>query len=261
MNLADMSITEIRAELERHEELPTELLEMLQSDTRKGVIQLLKQHQQRETKRLQLLARWQEMSRYEREQRIAGKRYIAGIDEVGRGPLAGPVVACAVVLPEDIYIPGLNYSKKVAPAEREQLYEQIMKQAVSIGIGSVDASRIDQINILEATKEAMLLAVRAISVPIDVCLIDAVRLPNLPIDQVPIIGGDAQSISIAAASIVAKVTRDRLMNEYAKEYPQYGFEKHAGYGTKEHLLAIQTHGPVSIHRHSFTGVKEWIGAK
>lgn len=258
MKLAEMSITEIRTELERMTQPDPALLAMLQADQRKGVQALVKQHEQRALKKANLEEKWNEMSRYERAQRQAGKRYIAGIDEVGRGPLAGPVVACAVVLPEELYLPGLDDSKKVPLAERERLYARIVQEAASIGIGTVDAARIDQINILEATKEAMKMAVAAISVPIDVCLIDAVKLPELPFEQVSIIGGDAASISIAAASIVAKVTRDRLMTEYALQYPQYGFEKNAGYGTKEHLLAIETYGPVSIHRRSFTGVKEWI---
>lgn len=258
MKVAEMSITEIRTELERVGEPSLELLAMLQEDQRKGVQALGKQYEQRAAKKAMLEAKWNEMSRYEHEQRQAGKTYIVGIDEVGRGPLAGPVVACAVVLPEDIFLPGLDDSKKVPPAERERLYDRIVQEASAIGIGTVDAERIDQINILEATKEAMKLAIAAISLPIDVCLIDAIKLPDLPFEQVAIIGGDAASISIAAASIVAKVTRDRLMAEYATQYPEYGFDKHAGYGTKEHLMAIETYGPVLIHRRTFTGVKEWV---
>ncbi|RNB91906.1 ribonuclease HII [Brevibacillus fluminis] len=258
MKLAEMSITEIRTELERTQEPSAELLAMLREDQRKGVQALYKQIEQRAAKKAMLEAKWNEMNRFEHAQRQAGKRYIVGIDEVGRGPLAGPVVACAVVLPEELVLPGLDDSKKVPVAERNRLYERIVAEATSVGIGTVDAERIDQINILEATKEAMKLAIAAISVPIDVCLIDAVTLPNLPFEQVPIIGGDAASVSIAAASIVAKVTRDRLMEEYARQYPQYSFEKNAGYGTKEHLAAIEAYGPSPIHRRSFTGVKEWV---
>ncbi|GAA4712995.1 ribonuclease HII [Brevibacillus fulvus] len=257
MDIAKMSITEIRTAVEKLDELSKDFLSLLAEDPRKGVRELARQLENRLAHQEKLAARWAEMSQYERTLWQEGARYIFGIDEVGRGPLAGPVVACAVCLPPDFYLPGLNDSKKVPEAMRTAFYEVIKREALAIGTGIVSAERIDQINILEATKEAMRLAIDSASLPPDVCLIDAVRLPDLPCRQIPIIGGDGKSISIAAASIVAKVTRDRLMQEYATEYPAYGFDKNAGYGTAEHLRAIQQFGPSPIHRYSFTGVKEW----
>lgn len=257
MDLAKMTIRKIKELLEQYaDELPQELAEAFAKDTRKGVTELLRQYQQKQEHRQRLAQKWQEMSSFEQCLRSQGKSIILGMDEVGRGPLAGPVVACAVALPADFYLPGLNDSKQVPAAARQAFYEVILRDALHIGIGVVDAKRIDEINILEATREAMLLAVRDANCNPDVCLIDAVHIPNLPYEQIPIIGGDGKSISIAAASIVAKVTRDKLMEEYGKLYPGYGFEKNAGYGTQEHLQALRVHGPSPIHRMTFGGVKE-----
>ena len=179
--------------------------------------------------------------------------YICGIDEVGRGPLCGPVVACAVILPKDCRILYINDSKKLTAAKREELYDVIMKEAVSVGIGVVSPQRIDEINILQATYEAMRDAVGQLDPKPELLLNDAVTIPGLPMKQVAIIKGDSKSISIGAASIIAKVTRDRMMVEYDAMYPGYGMAKNMGYGTKEHIEALKTLGPSPIHRKTFIG--------
>ncbi len=176
---------------------------------------------------------------------------ICGIDEAGRGPLAGPVVAGAVVLPRDCEILYLNDSKKLSAKRRDELFDEIKEKAVAYGIGMSSPARIDEINILQATYEAMVHAVEDLDVVPDLLLNDAVTIPQLPIKQVGIVKGDARSVSIAAASIMAKVTRDRLMVEYAELYPEYGFDGHKGYGSTAHIAAIKTYGPCPIHRQSF----------
>lgn len=256
MNIAELSIKEIKAMLEKLDELPKDFLQWLKEDTRAGVQELARRHEAALQRQEKLAQQWAEMTKYECALRDKGHRHLFGVDEVGRGPLAGPVVAAAVCLPEDFYLPGLNDSKKVPAATREAYYEIILRDAAAIGIGVVDAARIDAINILNATKEAMHKAIVAADLAPDACLIDAVQLTGLSCEQVPIIGGDGKSVSIAAASIVAKVTRDRMMAEFARDYPAYGFEKHAGYGTAEHLAAIERYGPSPIHRMTFTGVKK-----
>ena len=195
--------------------------------------------------------RLQEMLSFERELRSAGKEYIAGVDEVGRGPLAGPVVTAAVILPKDFSLLGVDDSKKLSPKRREALFEQIKEAAVCWAIGRREPDRIDEINILEATKEAMLDAIKALPVRPDHVLIDAVRLPGLDLPQTSIIKGDARSVSIAAASILAKVTRDREMVEMAEKYPGYAFESNKGYGTAAHYEGLKTLGPCPIHRKTF----------
>lgn len=195
------------------------------------------------------IARTQSIKEY--ENMYPDCQYICGIDEVGRGPFAGPVVACAVILPKDCNILYINDSKKLSAKKREELYDIIIKEAVAVGIGVVDNERIDEINILNATYEAMRDAIDMLSVKPEVILVDAVTIPGVDILQVPIIKGDAKSISIGAASIVAKVTRDRMMEEYAKEYPYYGFEKNAGYGTAAHIEGIKEHGLCPLHRRTF----------
>lgn len=195
------------------------------------------------------LKRIEEMKRYEKE--YSSYNYICGIDEVGRGPFAGPVVACAVILPKDCNILYVNDSKKLSEKKREELYDIIMKEAVSVGIGIRDNERIDEINILEATYEAMQDAIKNLSVAPDLLLNDAVTIPQIDIKQIPIIKGDAKSISIASASIVAKVTRDRMMYEYDKIFPGYDFASNKGYGTAKHIEGLKTLGPTPIHRKSF----------
>ncbi len=181
---------------------------------------------------------------------------ICGIDEAGRGPLAGPVVAGAVILPKDVRIMYINDSKKLSEKRREELFDIIMEKAVSVGVGIVDAARIDEINILQATYEAMRQAVNKLKPQPDILLNDAVTIPGLEMKQVPIIKGDAKSISIACASVIAKVTRDRMMYEYDKQYPEYGFAKHKGYGTAQHIEAVKEFGASPIHRLTF--IKNFI---
>lgn len=201
----------------------------------------------------------QTMQVYERDLRAAGKRYISGVDEVGRGPLAGPVVAACVILPEDFDVLGVDDSKKLSEKKREQLYDAILSEALAYGIGMQDNASIDEINILEATKEAMRCAIieaeqrlrEKTGCGIDHILIDALTLREIAIPQTGIIKGDSASLSIAAASILAKVTRDRMMVEYDSIYPGYAFAKNKGYGTKAHYEGLQAQGMTPIHRRSF----------
>ena len=195
------------------------------------------------------LARLEAMKEFERE--YDGCSLICGVDEAGRGPLAGPVAAGAVILPKDCMILYLNDSKKLSEKRREELFLEIREKAVSYSVGIVGPERIDEINILQATYEAMRQAVSGLGVVPDLLLNDAVTIPELAIPQVPIIKGDAKSVSIAAASILAKVTRDHLMEEYDRQFPQYGFAKHKGYGTAAHVAALREFGPCPIHRRSF----------
>ena len=199
----------------------------------------------------QLKQKLRTMSAYENALREAGARYIAGVDEVGRGPLAGPVVTAAVILPADFDVLGVDDSKKLSEKKREELFELIKEKAVAWAIGMRDPERIDAINILEATKEAMIDAILGLDVEPDHILIDALTLPGVPIPQTGIVKGDAKSVSIAAASILAKVTRDRMMVEYEKTYPGYGFAQNKGYGTAAHYAGLKALGLTPIHRRSF----------
>jgi ribonuclease HII len=200
------------------------------------------------------LAAYQDFLPIEREMRAAGCQWIAGLDEAGRGPLAGPVVAAAVVLPADSHIQGLQDSKRLTAQQREVVYSRIQQQAMAYGVGIISHAQIDQHNILWATKEAMLSAMHQLHRVPDMLLIDGITALPTTIAQRLIIGGDACCASIAAASIVAKVTRDRLMITYAQTYPAYGFDKHKGYPTLEHYARLRTYGPCAIHRISFRGV-------
>ena len=215
--------------------------------------------QQREQRRQEKLKaereRLEGMRVYERRYRERGT--LCGIDEVGRGPLAGPVVAGAVILPEDCEILYLNDSKKLSEKKRELLYDEIMEKAIAVGIGAVSPERIDETNILQATYEAMRIAISRLSVRPDLLLNDAVTIPQVDIPQVPIIKGDAKSVSIAAASIIAKVTRDRMMVQYEDLYPGYEFASNKGYGSARHIAALKEIGPCPIHRRSF--IKNFTG--
>lgn len=195
------------------------------------------------------LDRTYNMQKYERE--YSDRQYICGIDEAGRGPLCGPVVAGAVILPKNCDILYINDSKKLSEKMRDVLYDEITSGAIAWGVGIVSPERIDEINILQATYEAMKIAIDNLKVTPDILLNDAVIIPGIDIEQVKIIKGDAKSQSIAAASIIAKVTRDRMMTEYDKMYPGYGFAQHKGYGTKAHVEALKEYGPSPIHRKSF----------
>lgn len=205
---------------------------------------------QKQQEKLQAeLARLEAMRVYEREYEDAG--LICGIDEAGRGPLAGPVVAAAVILPKDCRILYLNDSKKLTARRRELLYDEIREKALAVGVGIVSHTRIDEINILQATYEAMRQAVGNLGSTPDLLLNDAVTIPEVKIRQIPIIKGDAKSVSIAAASVIAKVTRDRMMAELDGKYPGYGFASNKGYGSAAHIAAIRSLGPCSIHRRTF----------
>ena len=243
-------ISEVKEELKaaKEEELPS-FIETYESDMRPGVIKLVAQAKKSLKKLEAEMARIEQLKFYEKEYAQFG--YVCGIDEVGRGPLAGPVVAGAVILPENCNILYINDSKKLTAKKREELYSVIMDQAVAVGIGMVSPQRIDEINILQATYEAMRQAIQNLSVTPDILLNDAVTIPDVSIRQVPIIKGDAKSISIGAASIVAKVTRDRLMEEYDAILPGYGFASNKGYGSAAHIAAIKANGPTPIHRRTF----------
>ena len=246
----------MRTEAESAAGLLENLEQTYREDTRSGVQTLIRRSEkQRETLEKET-ARIYQLQQYERDYENEG--LICGIDEVGRGPLAGPVVAGAVILPKNCEILYLNDSKQLSAEKREQLYDVILEHAVAVGIGIVSPQRIDEINILQATYEAMRQAIEKLNPQPAVLLNDAVRIPQVAIQQVPIIKGDAKSVSIAAASIVAKVTRDRMMEQYEEVFPGYGFARNKGYGSKEHIEALQTMGPTAIHRRSFIGhfVKE-----
>ena len=223
--------------------------EIYKEDTRSGVQKLIAQCRKKEAALEAEKQRIENMKVYEHKYEHLG--YLCGIDEVGRGPLAGPVVACAVILPQDSRILYLNDSKKLSASKREELYDVIMREAVSVGIGMRSPERIDEINILQATYEAMREAVSKLEVVPQLLLNDAVTIPQITIPQVPIIKGDAKSVSIAAASIVAKVTRDRMMEEYDKVFPEYGFASNKGYGSADHIAALKKYGETPIHRKTF----------
>ena len=245
-----MKIGEIRDLLQAAEnQMLPDFIARFESDERSGVRQLV----QRAQKRLDALEKERErlMAMHQYEEQYKECQAICGIDEAGRGPLAGPVVAAAVILPKDCEILYLNDSKQLSAKKRELLYDEIMEKAVSVGVGYATPQRIDEINILQATYEAMRQAVNKLSVCPDILLNDAVRIPGLSMQQVPIVKGDAKSVSIAAASIIAKVTRDRLMMEYDKAMPQYHFAANKGYGSAEHIEALAVYGASPMHRRSF----------
>ena len=235
------------------EQLPL-LISEYASDERSGVQKMIVSAQKRIVAMEQELQRIEQISIYERK--YADYQLICGIDEVGRGPLAGPVVAGAVILPPDCKILYINDSKQLSEKKREELYEIIIEQAVSCGIGYATPERIDEINILQATYEAMREAISKLHPEPKLLLNDAVKIPGVSIPQVPIIKGDAKSISIGAASIIAKVTRDRLMVEYDKVFPEYDFAGNKGYGSAAHIDALKKYGPTPIHRRSF--IKNFI---
>ena len=249
------SITEIKKEFEQADkQMLSFLYETYADDNRAGVVSLIAKYKKQEEKLEEEKRRMENMRIYERK--YADFQYICGIDEVGRGPLAGPVVAGAVILPKDCDILYLNDSKKLSEKMRESLYDEIMEKAIATGIGIVSPQRIDEINILQATYEAMRMAISKLDVKPDLLLNDAVTIPEVSIRQVPIIKGDAKSASIAAASIIAKVTRDRLMVQYEEVLPGYGFASNKGYGSASHIQAIKEIGATPIHRQSF--IKNFI---
>lgn len=244
------SITEVKKEFNAasYTELP-QLFVTYADDSRAGVTALITQYQKKLDKLAKERERLEVMRTYEHKYEHLG--YVCGIDEAGRGPLAGPVVAGAVILPHDCEILYLNDSKQLSEKKREELFDEIKEKAVAWGVGIVSPARIDEINILQATYEAMREAIAALDPAPQVLLNDAVKIPQVEITQVPIIKGDAKSLSIAAASVLAKVTRDRLMKEYDRIMPEYGFAGHKGYGSAAHIEAIKKYGPSPIHRATF----------
>lgn len=257
INMQKLSIKNLASKIKNNELNEASLLE-LRTDERTGIKRLLKQYdkqveaeQKLETEYLQLVA-------FENSYRTDATTLIAGVDEAGRGPLAGPVVAAAVILPSEFKLLGLTDSKQVTEKDRNQFYEEIINHAVSYHISIIDNQTIDQINILEATKRTMRESLLGLDVTPNIGLIDAVKLTQIPFKTEAIIKGDEKSLAIAAASILAKVTRDRLMCEIDKEFPEYAFKQHKGYGTKIHLEALEKYGPTKYHRLTFSPVRAVI---
>ena len=248
------TIKEVKERLAMIDELDHPLFEELILDGRAGVQAAISKRKRELQKQVDEDLRLEKMLAYEKELYAQGIDLIAGVDEVGRGPLAGPVVAAAVILPKACKIPGLNDSKKIPKSKHKEIYEAVLQNAIAIGIGIKDNQVIDQVNIYEATKLAMMEAIGQLEPQPQHLLIDAMKL-DFPIPQTSIIKGDANSLSIAAASIVAKVTRDQMMEEFDLEYPGYDFAQNAGYGTANHLAGLHKLGVTPIHRRSFEPVK------
>lgn len=260
MNLRDLSIIQIKEYLAQASQELTDdrfsviknIIEHLEKDDRKGTQSLIKSA----NRIIKAYDHWQKMMVYEHELIGEGYQSIAGVDEVGRGPLAGPVVSASVILNRNVFIPGINDSKKLSKSQRESLYEKIQQNAVAIGISIINADIIDRINILRASLEAMCQAVDKLPAQPDFLLVDGQHCPNINLPMKSIIGGDGLSLSIASASIIAKVTRDRIMDDLDKNYPQYNFSKNKGYPTPDHLSALEKFGPCEIHRKSFAPVAQ-----
>ncbi len=251
-----MNLSEIKSILENSPS--EEFLQSLATDERSGVKKLLATWQKKQQLQEQEIVRLTGLYKYERELSQAGCRYVAGVDEAGRGPLAGPLVVAAVILQENHFLLGLNDSKQVSAARREQLFEQIGKEAIAVKIQIIPVEVIDSLNIYQATVQGMKDALLSLSVQPEHALIDAVPLTDFPFSTISLVHGDSISASIAAASIMAKVTRDRIMQELEQEYPGYGFARHKGYGTKEHMDALLAKGPTAQHRRSFEPVKSLV---
>ncbi len=254
------TVKEVKEALAEIEQLDDDRWAIYESDSRAGVQKAIQQRKKAIQADIDEDLRLEHMLRYEKELYQQGYQAIAGIDEVGRGPLAGPVVTACVILPKNCKIKHLNDSKKIPKKHHEEIYQEILARALGIGIGIVDNNVIDQINIYEATKVGMLQAIDQLKGEVtrpDFLLIDAMHL-DTDIPQESLIKGDANSLSIAAASIVAKVTRDRMMTDYANDYPGYAFEKNVGYGTKEHLEGLKQHGITPIHRKTFEPIKSML---
>lgn len=259
LNISTMTIAEVQAYV-RDVEPTMELIDSLRVDRRQGVQRLADQVERRLTAVLQRASHFEAMLEYERTYWSQGIEMVVGVDEAGRGPLAGPVVAAAVVIEPDFCLPGLNDSKQLTEEERERFYEEIIAKVVAYGVGIVDHQEIDQINILQASFKAMRLALEELihkGYQPEMVLVDGDKtIPGLPVAQSAIVDGDAKSISIAAASVIAKVTRDRMMVEMSQQYPGYGFERNKGYSAPEHLAALRKLGPSPIHRLTFAPVRQ-----
>lgn len=255
--MTQLTITQVKEKLNADEPLSPHELSMFKEDKRKGVQQLIRRYEKEKQLKYERKQRYEEMMKFEKELYQNGFSPIAGIDEAGRGPIAGPVVAGAVIMPHEYYLEGLNDSKKLTFKKREEYFERIKRDA-DWGVGIVTNEEIDQINIFQATKLAMKRAVEQLSNQPEHLLIDAMELDNLSYAQTSLVKGDERSVSIAAASVMAKVTRDRMMAELATEYPMYHFHNNQGYGTKEHLSALARYGASPVHRRSFAPVKDLL---
>lgn len=256
MEVAELTIKEIKKKVADLDQVSEELILALENDNRTGVQKIAHQLRRQQEKKREAKEKFKEMRQYEDDLEVEGYQLIAGIDEAGRGPLAGPVVAAAVILPAEEVILGLDDSKKLSEQRREELFAIIQEKAIDIGVGIVDNERIDEVNILEATYEAMEQAVNDCQHRPDYLLIDAEEIPDFDIPQTGLTKGDSRSVSIAAASIIAKVTRDRILVDYDEEYPHYNFASNKGYGTAEHITALREQGPSPIHRTSFEVVNK-----
>lgn len=251
--IADYTIKELEAALAAPE-VSEEFLAACREDPRKAAARLVRRYEKAQAEHARLL----KMYAYEHEAWARGYEIVAGVDEAGRGPLAGPVSVAAVILPHDLCLPKLNDSKKLSAKVREELFDEIQEKAIAVGTALIDAQTIDRVNIYQATINGMYEAIFSLQPEPQEVLIDAVPLENLPMASQSIIKGDAKSASIAAASIIAKVTRDRLMDEYDKIYPEYGFAQHKGYGTAQHIEALKKYGLCPIHRRSFEPVRSLV---
>lgn len=255
-DLSNYTIKEVEA-MFAEQPVTEELLELCRKDGRKAIGTLVRRYERQQQERQRVAA----MYNYERQFWARGCELVAGVDEAGRGPLAGPVSVAAVILPHDLYLPKINDSKKLSAKVRDELYDEIMAKALAVKTALVDAKTIDRVNIYQATINGMYESIFGLSQEPQAVLIDAVKLDNLPMVSESIIKGDAKSASIAAASIIAKVNRDRLMDEYDKQYPEYGFAQHKGYGTAQHIEAIKKYGPCPIHRLSFEPIRSLVDSQ
>lgn len=252
-DLSNYTIKQVEA-LFAEQKITEEFLTLCRNDGRKAIGTLVRRYERQQQERQRVA----ELYNYERQFWAKGCNLVAGVDEAGRGPLAGPVSVAAVILPHDLYLPKINDSKKLSAKVRDELYDEIMDKALAIKTALVDAKTIDRVNIYQATINGMYESIFGLAQEPQAVLIDAVKLDNLPMVSESIIKGDAKSASIAAASIIAKVNRDRLMDEYDKQYPEYGFAQHKGYGTAQHIEALKKYGPCPIHRLSFEPIRSMV---
>ena len=252
-DLSNYTIKQVEA-LFAEQKITEEFLTLCRNDGRKAIGTLVRRYERQQQERQRVA----ELYNYERQFWAKGCDLVAGVDEAGRGPLAGPVSVAAVILPHDLYLPKINDSKKLSAKVRDELYDEIMDKALAIKTALVDAKTIDRVNIYQATINGMYESIFGLAQEPQAVLIDAVKLDNLPMVSESIIKGDAKSASIAAASIIAKVNRDRLMDEYDKQYPEYGFAQHKGYGTAQHIEALKKYGPCPIHRLSFEPIRSMV---
>jgi len=260
IQIAQLSLAQIRDLIRSGEGFDQQMRDQLHGDSRRGALKLWRSLQKTKDQRLRAKVRLRDLIAPEKNLRRQGFRAIAGLDEAGRGPLAGPVVSAAVVAPWPCHWLGGDDSKRLTPGAREAHAQRILDEALAFGLGIVSAERIDTVGILQATWESMRRALASMSLRPDHLLVDGpLPIPGVSVSQTPLVDGDARSLSVAAASVVAKVTRDQIMRDLDNQHPQYGFARHKGYGTREHLAALRRYGPCLVHRRSFRGVLERTG--